>query len=770
MTLVNGNRTNRNSRMMTGLAAALAAILGSAVTVFAQAGLSNSQRQAFGLLQQRSGGEVKISVRESNGTPRQIKVENGILQGAVASPLARGDNSKATARAFLDTNRELLGLENPTAELTVKTTRTSDTGEKHVRFEQTFDGLPVWPAELVVHLDATGNVNLLDGAFTRTPSNINTTPTLDEAAAIGLARTAADAVTAEVESSSLIIHNGRTAARLAWKVELHVSLTRHMVVVIDAHTGETITSFNEVCTAHADGSGTGALGESQQFGCWEQGGQYYMINSSKPMFDGSVDPTDVNNARGAIIILDNQNGQFDQGGQLFHVTSNSPDNWSIPDAVSAAAGLSQTYDYYLSAFNRSSLDGNGGTMVAIVRYGQNFDNAVWTGTEMVFGDARAYAGALDVVAHELTHGVTTHESNLVYSEQSGALNEAMSDIFGEVVENFVRGGCDWKKGADMNFLIQDYANPNSVSQMNGIPNPANMSQYIQTTEDNGGVHLNSSIINHCFYLLSEGMQGSIGINEAAKVFYAANTNHLTANSQFIDCRLACIAAADQLFGAGSAKSQAVAAAFDAVEIFADGSPTPNPNPNPNPAPNPTPGGDDQLEDNDSPETAIQLTGGVTNLVCADEDWFVLDIAQGGILPIEVIGNGGDLDLYVYDASGNILGVSETEGSYEGVEVEVGTGLVYLVVFPYDGMGGAYNLAIGGDMGPAPSPNPAPSPSPSPSPSPVPAPAPSPSPAPAPGPVVEVPVTCGMGGPNMMLASLLGMATLGSAMPKRRRKK
>ncbi|MBX3397030.1 MAG: M4 family metallopeptidase [Phycisphaerae bacterium] len=765
------HQDRKSARRAMELAIAAAAFFTTAAVVLAHPGFSESQRAALRELEQRSTGQVEVSVREQAGTPRQIRVSNGVLMSAAAgSAHARGDVTAATAAAFLEAHKEILGLSDPTSELMLKTRKSNEDGRTSMRYAQRFDGLAVWPAELIVNLDTDGNVEALSGAFTRTPDQLSTTPTLGSEKAEALARIAVAADDAELESSELIIYNGDDGARLAYKLELHASLSRHMVVVIDAHTGAAISAFNTVCTAHVNGSGLDLRGQTQQFGCWQENGAYYMINSSKPMFDGSVSPTDVNNARGAIIILDSQNTWYDQGGRLVHVTSNTPDSWTIPDAVSAAAGLSQTYDYYLAAFNRNALDGRGGSMRAIVRYGQGFQNAFWNpqANVMVFGDGLPFAGALDVIAHELTHGVTSNESDLVYQQQSGALNEAMSDIFGEVVEAYVRGQCDWKKGADMNSVMQDYANPNSVSQFNGIPNPANMSQYINTSEDNGGVHLNSSIINHCFYLLAQGMQDSIGINNAAAIFYRANTNHLTQNSQFVDCRLACILAADEIFGAGSMQSQATARAFDTVQIFGNGSPVPNPTPNPIPN-----GADDQFEDNDSPEQAAQLFAGASGLVCNDDDWFFLDIVQGGRLPVEVIGDGGDLDLYVFDAAGNLLGSGESEGSYESVQVEVGAGRVYILVYPYDGMTAGYTLAISGDTGrtpePAPTPNPGPTPTPFPSPAPTPSPFPSPAPTPNPGPVVEMPVTCGAGGASFMMASLAGLIGVGAAGPKRRRK-
>ena len=138
------------------------------------------------------------------------------------------------------------------------------------------------------------------------------------------------------------------------------------------------------------------------------------------------------------------------------VSSSANSGW-LADAVSASFGLSETYDYYLERHNRDSLDGQGGTMTAVVRYGQSLNSAFWNPSLglMLFGDGLPFARALHVVGHELTHAVTTNSADLVYQNQSGALNEAFSDIFGEMVEARTKGTPDWLKGgSDLGITIQ----------------------------------------------------------------------------------------------------------------------------------------------------------------------------------------------------------------------------------------------------------------------------------------------------------------------------
>jgi bacillolysin len=218
-----------------------------------------------------------------------------------------------------------------------------------------------------------------------------------------------------------------------------------------------------------------------------------------------------------------------------------------------------------------------------VRYGRGFSTALWNGEAMLFGDGRPYAGSLDIIGHELTHGITQHSAGLVYSDQPGALNEAFSDIFGQAVEARVEGQADWLVGDDLGSPLRDMRNPRSLNIVPGHPYPSRMSEIVGPGDplldrlpgrDNGGVHVNSSIVNRAFYLLAEGLPGAIGMEDAARIFYRALTVHLTANAQFLDARLACIQSAEELFGAGSPQALKTADAFDEVEIFDAVAPSP----------------------------------------------------------------------------------------------------------------------------------------------------------------------------------------------------
>ena len=178
------------------------------------------------------------------------------------------------------------------------------------------------------------------------------------------------------------------------------------------------------------------------------------------MFDPSSVPPQPNTSNGIIVIGDAINST-DPNPDVFFVASDSgPSGPWLPDGVSAAINLSATYDYFLQRLGRNSLDGSGGNMIGVVRVGQGLANAYFNGSTqtMYFGDAEPFAGALDVVAHEMAHGVidTSIPGGLLYFGQSGALNEAFADIFGEMAEqHFNLADPDWLIGTRLSSPLRN---------------------------------------------------------------------------------------------------------------------------------------------------------------------------------------------------------------------------------------------------------------------------------------------------------------------------
>ena len=375
--------------------------------------LTPRQSNALSRLRARLQEAVSVRLRPAVGTPLQIKGKamERVQSGFFSSFFSGKETHEATARTFLQTNRALLRLDDPQAELTLTRQQTDNLSRTHLRFDQTYKGLPVWPAELIVHLDPNGHVDLLNGAFVPTPKKLDTTPALDKATAIEYARTAlTDGDKAEVSASELIIYApGDTPPRLAWKLELNISLTSRWLVVIDALNGDELTAYSQVMHQHVAGSGVDLFGVRRPLNVWQQDGFFWMVDTSKLMFN----PSSNLDESGVILVRDALNfGFLPTLTSLYPIIrSASPTSGWLPDAVSVSYNLSQAYDYYRERYGLDSFDGRGTTIPVIVRIGgEHQHNAFWNGSVLGFGDGLPFAGALDVVGHELTHGVIQHSA------------------------------------------------------------------------------------------------------------------------------------------------------------------------------------------------------------------------------------------------------------------------------------------------------------------------------------------------------------------------
>jgi len=261
---------------------------------------------------------------------------------------------------------------------------------------------------------------------------------------------------------------------------------------------------------------------------------------------------------------------------------------SRDDSVNLAFdGLGQTRDFYQEVFDRDSLDGHGLRLNGYVHYGEAYNNAFWDGAQMVFGDGDGvlftdFTESLDVIAHELTHGVTEFTAGLQYRNQSGALNESISDVFGSLVKQWANNKqtadqADWLIGAEvftpgveadalrsMKAPGQAYNNPT----LGRDPQPDHMSKYANMSDDNGGVHINSGIPNKAFYLTAIGI-GGYAWEAPGQIWYTAlqASGETTDFQEFADTTYL---KAGQIFGSESAEQQAVASAWKEVGIRISG--------------------------------------------------------------------------------------------------------------------------------------------------------------------------------------------------------
>ena len=246
--------------------------------------------------------------------------------------------------------------------------------------------------------------------------------------------------------------------------------------------------------------------------------------------------------------------------------------------------LGATFTTYLKAYGRHSVDGRGLPLVASVHYLKDYNNAFWNGEQMVFGDGDGrifldFTLPLDVIGHELTHGVTQYSANLDYYGQSGALNESVSDVFGSMVKQYTLGQsaeqADWLIGAGLlapgvhGRALRSMKDPGTAyddPRLGKDPQPASMAGYVTTSQDNGGVHLNSGIPNRAFYLAAAALGGNAW-ERAGQVWYDTLTGGtLSPHAQFADFAAATVAAAAARYGEGGTEETAVRAAWVEVGV------------------------------------------------------------------------------------------------------------------------------------------------------------------------------------------------------------
>ncbi len=268
---------------------------------------------------------------------------------------------------------------------------------------------------------------------------------------------------------------------------------------------------------------------------------------------------------------------------------------SDPAVNEAYDGAGATYDLYWEVYQRNSLDGHGLRLDSSVHYQQNYDNAFWDGQQMVYGDGdgqlfNRFTVAVDVIGHELTHGVTQYTSNLNYSNQSGALNESFSDIFGSLVKQRQRGQtaaeADWLIGEGLftsnvkGVALRSMKDPGTAYNdpvLGKDPQPGNMRDYVNTTDDNGGVHINSGIPNHAFYLMAVAIGGSAW-EKAGNIWYVSARDKFTSSTDFQAAANITYQVAGELYGQGSAEQQGVQYGWQGVGITIGAQSQPQPQP------------------------------------------------------------------------------------------------------------------------------------------------------------------------------------------------
>ena len=487
-------------------------------------------------------------------------------------------------------------------------------GRTHDRFRQYYDGVPIFGAE-VTRQTARGVTVSLFGTL-HLGVEVDTTPALSASEAARVIERLGDLRTGASMLPRLVVLPEREREgvyRLVYEARAFTG-TRQMVYFIDASTGDLVWAYNDLktqqpllpCEQCAIGEGLGVKGDRKKISVTPVGGAFLAQDKLRPAdvftFDMAGD-------------LSRTQEVVSEAVPLFDADlASDTDNWWLDGAsVDAHVGMGWTYDYLYRRFGRRGLNGDNVRMISLV-HPVNRADVVTASAEVVglyylnafycplcgpdgvglavFGEGlppnvtfrrqrwNFLSGALDIVAHELAHAVTDFTSALLYMDESGALNEAFSDIIGVGVEFYAE--TLYRDGAG----VPDYLMGEDVVEPGGIRSLANPSRFgdpdhfslrFLGSEDNGGVHTNSLIPGHAYYLAIEGGinrvsgltvtgVGSENREQMEQVFYRAFTMLLAHDADFAAARAATIQSARDLFGAGSAAELAVTQAWTAVGV------------------------------------------------------------------------------------------------------------------------------------------------------------------------------------------------------------
>ncbi len=469
-------------------------------------------------------------------------------------------------------------------------------GMQHVKFQEYYKGIPVTFAHFYVHAKAN-QIKSVNGDFFDV-EGLNVTPALSKEAAFQAAVSAVGArkymwqnpqeaalMNYQKPEGELVIlpdfqhkNSKRQAApKLAYKFDIYATApVSRDYVYVDAQTGQLL--YKDAIIHHVSVDGTADTRYS---------GQKTIKTDS---YNGSYRLRDYTRGNG----IETYNMHTSTDYSTATEFTDNDNNWTAAEydnsakdnaALDAHYGAQMTYDYWKIKHNRNSYDNNGAVIKSYVHFDVNYDNAYWNGSVMTYGDGSGtYFDALtslDVAGHEIGHAVCSNTADLTYSNESGAMNEGFSDIWGASIEYFAAPNKQtWLIGEDIerrsgHAALRSMSDPKSEGQ----PDTYKGTNWYTGTSDNGGVHTNSGVLNHWYYLLSVGGSGTndnndsytvngIGIDKAGNIAYRTESVYLTSSSTYADARTYSIQAAKDLYGAGSAEEQAVTNAWYAVGVGA----------------------------------------------------------------------------------------------------------------------------------------------------------------------------------------------------------
>ncbi|QDI92134.1 peptidase M4 family protein [Salicibibacter halophilus] len=536
----------------------------------------------------------------------------------VSVQMENQESDADSAKRFLEANKDIFGMQDPQQDLKVLEEHSDDEGMTHIRLQQTKDGVPVEGHELIVHFDENNQIDTVNGHFDTEIDQLavnSADVNVAEDEAIHAAREAVDAPEnlEEDPTAKLVFYPLGEEGTLVYKTNITFMTEDpgNWYVFVDAIDGEVIDQYNTIShMAEAAGLETDEVNNEEN------------TSAAEPSYVSNEEPNheQYQSANGPGIgvhgenrVLNISHKASDNGpGRDFHLfdfsvsglegilTYDAGEDFDLPGvpyantdaafdfrdeshaaAVDAHYNSTEVYEYFLEEHDRNSIDDEGMALVSTVHYGENFANAFWNGSQMTYGDGDdeffiPLSAGLDVAAHEIAHGVTEHTAGLVYRFQPGAVNEAMSDIFGVLVDD-----SSWHIGDDVmapaaiedgRFALRSLEDPGQFEVDEEYweygdgsgAYPSHMDEYydLPIELDNGGVHTNSSIINHAAYHIGQ----DIGRDDIGQIVYRALTSYLTSMSDFDDTRFAFVQSAIDLYGEDSEQTEATRDGFDSVGI------------------------------------------------------------------------------------------------------------------------------------------------------------------------------------------------------------
>lgn len=518
--------------------------------------------------------EQKIQYHQEFKTPAYIVEEWKAPEGL---------DKKETVFQYLESKKDMFKLAGNIDKHfnVVGEEKDAESGTTHVKLVEKHNNIPVYGSDQTVTLDKENNVKAFFGQVIPNleDKNIPAAASISAEQAETIAKADIEKEVGKVKSydgvkKDLFVYEKDGNYYLAYLVKASISKPApgYWHYFVDATNGNVIEKYNAV--DNITGFGYGVLGARQSFEIAQdtKTGQFNLFDGKRGQGIHTFDAENMN---------ENLFNLFSQWlGYTGEEVESKSKFFEDKAAVDAHVNAGKVYDYYKKTFNRNSFDDKGAKLISTVHVGTAWNNAAWNGVQMMYGDGDGktfipLSAGLDVIGHELTHAVTEHTANLVYKNESGALNESLSDIMGVMVEKK-----SWDLGADiytpgkpgdaLRSLKDPASIPNPLKPGEGYPDHYN--KRYTGTADNGGVHINSSINNKAAYLVSEGGDHygvkvtGVGREATEKIYYRALTKYLTANSDFKMMRQAALQSAEDLYGKNSKAVQAVTKAYDAVGV------------------------------------------------------------------------------------------------------------------------------------------------------------------------------------------------------------